>query len=222
MTTPAIDTRRGPRMPPPLKPEAVDEKRRAIIASARLVASQQGLEAAKMSDIAREARVSKGTLYRFFESKEDLLLAVVIEGQAELAPMLSARRLGPGSVVDRLTAMIDLIVTSLHAAIDRVMVDVQAVGLAARDERARARLFASNSAAYDSFHEELALIIGEGVRAGVLHAHLDADAAAAAFVALRDGVTYRASFDERRREQARVRAAFRVVIDGMLAKNDRA
>jgi AcrR family transcriptional regulator len=209
-------------MPPPLKPEAVDEKRRAIIASARLIASKQGLEAAKMSDIAREARVSKGTLYRFFESKEDLLLAVVLEGQMELVPLFVEKRHSGGAPLERLRAMTEVVVQSLAGAIDRVIVDLQAVGLAARDSTARNRLGDANRTAYDAVHEELRVVIAEGIAAGVLRPDLDADAAAAALVAVRDGVIYRASFDEARQEQARARAVFRVVVDGMMCSTKNA
>jgi AcrR family transcriptional regulator len=209
-------------MPPPLKPEAVDEKRRAIIASARLIASQQGLEAAKMSDIARDAHVSKGTLYRFFESKEDLLLAVVLEGQAELVPLLAEKRQSAGSSVDRLVGMAEIIVQTLAPAVDRVVVDIQAVGLAARDSSARSRLDTANRSAYDAVHDELRAVIKEGIATGLLRPDLDADAAAAALVAVRDGVIYRASFDEARKQADRARAVFRVVVDGMLCLQKRA
>lgn len=61
-------------------------KRRQIIDGARSVFLAQGFDAASMSDIARAAGVSKGTLYVYFENKEQLFQAIVSEechGQAE-------------------------------------------------------------------------------------------------------------------------------------------
>lgn len=55
-------------------------KRRQILAGAARVFLAQGFDAASMATIAREAGVSKGTLYVYFESKEDLFEAIV-EGQ---------------------------------------------------------------------------------------------------------------------------------------------
>jgi AcrR family transcriptional regulator len=61
-------------------------KRRQILEGARAVFMSQGFDAASMGEIARAAGVSKGTLYVYFESKEDLFEAIVhqqCEAQAE-------------------------------------------------------------------------------------------------------------------------------------------
>src|SRR5712664_2195092 len=52
-------------------------KRRQIMDGARAVFLAQGFDAASMSDIARAAGVSKGTLYVYFENKEQLFGAIV-------------------------------------------------------------------------------------------------------------------------------------------------
>ena len=51
-------------------------KRRQILDGARAVFLSQGFDAASMGEIARAAGVSKGTLYVYFESKEDLFQAI--------------------------------------------------------------------------------------------------------------------------------------------------
>jgi len=61
-------------------------KRRQIIEGARKVFLAQGFDAASMGEIARVAGVSKGTLYVYFENKEQLFEAIVhaeCRGQAE-------------------------------------------------------------------------------------------------------------------------------------------
>jgi AcrR family transcriptional regulator len=52
-------------------------KRRQIIDGARAVFLVQGFDAASMGEIARVAGVSKGTLYVYFENKEQLFDAIV-------------------------------------------------------------------------------------------------------------------------------------------------
>jgi AcrR family transcriptional regulator len=52
-------------------------KRRQIVEGARSVFLAKGFDAASMSDIARAADVSKGTLYFYFSSKEQLFAAIV-------------------------------------------------------------------------------------------------------------------------------------------------
>ena len=54
-------------------------KRRQIIDGACRMFLAQGFDAASMGAIAREAGVSKGTLYVYFKSKEDLFEAIVEE-----------------------------------------------------------------------------------------------------------------------------------------------
>jgi AcrR family transcriptional regulator len=54
-------------------------KRRQILDGARAVFLAQGFDAASMGEIARAAGVSKGTLYVYFENKEELFEAIVHE-----------------------------------------------------------------------------------------------------------------------------------------------
>jgi AcrR family transcriptional regulator len=52
-------------------------KRRQILDGARAVFLSQGFDAASMGEIAKAAGVSKGTLYVYFENKEQLFEAIV-------------------------------------------------------------------------------------------------------------------------------------------------
>ena len=54
-------------------------KRRQILDGARAVFLAQGFDAASMGEIARAAGVSKGTLYVYFENKEELFESIVHE-----------------------------------------------------------------------------------------------------------------------------------------------
>jgi AcrR family transcriptional regulator len=66
--------------------EEAGAKRRQIIDGARQVFLTKGFDAASMNDIARAAGVSKGTLYVYFNDKEQLFEAIVdqeCEAQAE-------------------------------------------------------------------------------------------------------------------------------------------
>ncbi len=72
----------------PLQAGGTEEsaKRRQILDGARAVFLSQGFDAASMGEIARAAGVSKGTLYVYFESKEELFQAIAqqqCQAQAE-------------------------------------------------------------------------------------------------------------------------------------------
>jgi AcrR family transcriptional regulator len=60
-------------------------KRRQIMDGAREVFLAQGFDAASMGEIARRAKVSKGTLYVYFDSKEHLFEAITHEACAAQA-----------------------------------------------------------------------------------------------------------------------------------------
>lgn len=60
-------------------------KRRQIVEGAHKVFLSQGFDAASMGSIAQTAGVSKGTLYVYFKSKEELFGAIVEEQRQTLA-----------------------------------------------------------------------------------------------------------------------------------------
>jgi AcrR family transcriptional regulator len=59
--------------------QAESAKRRQIMDGARDIFLAQGFDGASMGEIARHAGVSKGTLYVYFDSKEQLFQAIVEE-----------------------------------------------------------------------------------------------------------------------------------------------
>jgi AcrR family transcriptional regulator len=63
-------------------------KRRQILDGARRIFLNHGFDAASMSDIAGEAGVSKGTLYVYFDSKEELFRQLVAEEKAAQFPAI--------------------------------------------------------------------------------------------------------------------------------------
>lgn len=52
------------------------ERRRQILDAARRVFSQKGFDATNVSDVAAATGVSQGTIYHYFDSKDDLFMAV--------------------------------------------------------------------------------------------------------------------------------------------------
>jgi len=61
----------------PIEGDEDNAKRRQIVDGARRVFLSRGFDAASMGDIAKAAGVSKGTLYVYFENKEELFAAIV-------------------------------------------------------------------------------------------------------------------------------------------------
>ena len=57
-----------------------EHRREEIIDAAQRIFFQKGLSAATMDEIAEAAELSKGTLYLYYNSKEDLYLSVMLRG----------------------------------------------------------------------------------------------------------------------------------------------
>ncbi len=76
------------------RPEQKAERRDAIVAGALSLLDEEGVEGTTLSEIARRAGVSKANCYRYFESREAILLAVAIDEARGWAAEL-ANRLGP-------------------------------------------------------------------------------------------------------------------------------
>jgi len=65
-------------------------KRRQVMDGARTAFLSAGFDGASMNDIARAAGVSKGTLYAYFDSKEQLFEALIREDRSQQAERLCA------------------------------------------------------------------------------------------------------------------------------------
>ena len=66
------------------------EKRREILQAAKEVFFQKGVHRATMDDVAARAEVAKGTLYLYFQSKEEILAHLLLEGLSILLDRLEA------------------------------------------------------------------------------------------------------------------------------------
>jgi AcrR family transcriptional regulator len=66
------------------------ERREAILAAARALLRRTGFEGFSMAGLAGEAGIAKGTLYVYFESREEVLLALYVETLAAWSRALQA------------------------------------------------------------------------------------------------------------------------------------
>lgn len=78
-----------------------EEKRETIIRAATAEFSRNGFKAANINVIARKAGISIGSMYTYFESKEDLFLTVVDHGYQVLESVLADVDLEAGDIFDK-------------------------------------------------------------------------------------------------------------------------
>ncbi|MBY0401043.1 TetR/AcrR family transcriptional regulator [Myxococcota bacterium] len=81
------------------------ESRRRILESAREVFFRDGFMKANLDEVAEKAGVAKGTLYRYFESKADLYVAVLTRNQEIFHDLIKAASTRGDNAVDRMRSI---------------------------------------------------------------------------------------------------------------------
>jgi AcrR family transcriptional regulator len=91
------------------------ERREAILAAARALAAEGGMAAVQIAPVAARAGVAAGTVYRYFQSKTELVAAVVAAvSERELAAVRRAADAAPGPLSALAAAVTTLAARALH------------------------------------------------------------------------------------------------------------
>ncbi len=111
VSEPNVEMKVAPAVTPaPAPQEAISVERAELMRAARSLFRERGYVAVKLEEIADLADLSPRTLYAYFRTKNDLLLAVIISDfEVELA---KGRKIVEGPIVDAKTAIDQL--TSCH------------------------------------------------------------------------------------------------------------
>jgi AcrR family transcriptional regulator len=195
MPSPSRPAPPGPAAASQISP-AASEKQRRILTAARELCSERGFEATRMEEIASRAGVSKGTLYNFFASKEDLFVDAVLASYQDfdgLLPAVEDESLDP---VKRLEALAESLAGGFQVISQQILLAHQAWSVVLRSPAARERLFGTLREIYAGFTRDLTGILSAGIESGGFRADLDVDVVAATWIATFDGLLYRAGFDD--------------------------
>jgi TetR/AcrR family transcriptional regulator len=91
-----------------------EHRKEEIVDAAQKLFFEKGLQAATLDDIAEAAELSKGTIYLYYKSKEDLYLAVMMRGMQTLHEMFDARIKTEPDVVKALMALQETYLDFFH------------------------------------------------------------------------------------------------------------
>ena len=103
-------------MPEPeiaLKTRRKEERPHEILESALKEFSEKGFASARLEDIARHAGISKGTIYLYFKSKEDLFHEMIRHWILPQLEKIEAVARDPGSAEDILSKLLEIIYDNL-------------------------------------------------------------------------------------------------------------
>ena len=174
--------------------EAQRESRRQQILDAALRCfSRDGFHNTTTADIVRESGVSQGTLYLYFATKDDMVLALAEDRHQRetLVNLLAQREQDP---IKGLLALIELHGKGLHndERLDGRRVGIQGWAEALRNPRIHASVIAGLTAV----REAIARLIERGQHTGQIRPEIDPEAVARTLVATFQGLVLQVVWGE--------------------------
>jgi AcrR family transcriptional regulator len=178
----------------PTDPAQVNKKNQ-IIAAAASVFAQKGYAGSSVADIAINAGIGKGTIYAYFESKEDLFFAVFdwYMLQTGTAAKVSVDYLA-GSAAERLQVLSDSIMDVWDEVKDVFNLTVE-FWAASSSSQLRDQFKAAFRRLYENFRGLVVALIRDGIQRGEFRSDVDPAAIAAALVGTWDALFLQAWFD---------------------------
>jgi AcrR family transcriptional regulator len=195
-----------------------DKKKRIIDAAARVFA-QKGYAGTAVADIAVQAEIGKGTIYAYFDSKEDLFFAVFewYMMQSGAAAKVSVSLLG-GSAAQRLEALSDSIMGMWDEIKDAFTLTIE-FWAASSSSQMRQRFKEAFRRAYEEFRGLVVALIRDGIERGEFRSDVNAESVAAALVGTWDALFLQAWFEKNFDPLTTAGNFLKVVIKG-LSKED--
>lgn len=172
------------------RPDVSQERRAQIIAAAVAAFTRLGFDRASMDDIVAEAGLSKGAIYWYFKSKDELILAILDQMFAAEVADLQALASAPGLASRRLTAFFRRTVDQVQSMVRWMPITYEFYALAFRNATVRQAI----KRYLRRYGEIIRPIIEQGVAAGEFRA-LDATGVAVALGAVIEGTLLLWVFD---------------------------
>jgi len=85
-----------------------------IIRASAQIFAEKGYEKTTLDEVAQRAEFSKGSLYNYFENKEDLFLTTLEEGIIKLIEEMKKVEEGNIKVVDKIKSVLEIMISYFH------------------------------------------------------------------------------------------------------------
>ncbi len=195
--------------------QARNGKNIRIIEAAARVFAKKGYAGASVADIAVSAAIGKGTVYEYFDSKEDLFFAVfewyMLSTSRQASVSISA--LG-GSAAERLMALSDSIM-GLWNEIKDVFTLTMEFWAASASSQMHDRFKPAFRKLYGEFRGIIISLIREGIERGEFRSGTRPESIAAALVGTWDALFLQAWFEENFDPVITARDFLEIVIKGL-------
>jgi AcrR family transcriptional regulator len=193
------------------RPDLSAVRKNQILDAAMTVFARSGFHEARMDDIVQESGLSKGTLYWYFKSKEEIITAISQRLFATDIEQVESLLNAEGTVSERLQQLMRDRVQGLQemSGVVAILVEFYAVALHQDDVRQFIKTY------FQNFHELLVALIQQGIERGEFRP-VDVLAAATALDAVFEGLIVRWLIDPDAVQWASLgEAAIRFMLDGL-------
>jgi len=178
-------------------------QREAILRAAVACYRQKGFHRATIQDICDNAQLSKGGLYTYFQSKEEILAAVIEESMSTAFQQAVEVAREGGSVIDRLDRVAEAVLMRRTAdEPNRHLPQLSLEIWAEASNNPQLRVLCSQS--YEQWRRFLGDLLREGIANGELKAWMDPDVFAAILVAVFDGLSLQEGMTDGRADWRRI------------------
>jgi AcrR family transcriptional regulator len=163
-----VSSKEEPAAKPVGKASRPPVKERLLRVATRLFA-RHGFEGTSVQDIVDAAGVTKGAMYHYYDSKDDLLYEVYNKLLTMQTSHLEAIAAGPGSAEERLrAAAVDVVQTSLDN-LDDMIIFFRSMHMLPADKQAQVR------AGRRYYQDKFRVLVDEGVAAGTFRSDVPSD-----------------------------------------------
>ncbi len=182
-----------------MSPKIIDKdiKKNGILGAAMRVIARRGFRDVTIAEIAEAAGIGKGTVYEYFESKDDILAGAFDKFRHEVGQVQISKMKNLYDPADRLKALIDSWIEVLGETSFEyleLLTDFWAEGIRSRDSESK-KLF-SMAQVYSEYRGQIAPIIESGIKKGVFR-DVDPHETAAFLIGALDGIILQWMLDKR-------------------------
>jgi AcrR family transcriptional regulator len=196
------------------RPDVSNERKSQILNAAEDVFTQKGFEEARMDDIAEETGLSKGTLYLYFKSKDDLIIAILDRMFQREFKQLENLDQDVASATEAIWKITDLLTKEILSLLRLVPIVYQFLALAFRNKYVQKAL----KKYINRYLDILVPIIQRGIDSGEFR-QVDAREVAIAMGAMMEGTLLLWVYDKSIVEpEYHIHAGMKLLLEGVQAR----
>jgi len=196
------------------RPNVTQERKFQILNAAEGVFTKKGLDVARMDDIAEETGLSKGTLYLYFKSKDDLIIAILDRIFEGVFKQMDARKDNLLSATEAISQFTEEAIRDYKKMLRLMPVAYEFLALAFRNKTVQKAL----KQYFRHYMDMLVPIIQRGIDSGEFR-QVDAREVAIAAAAIYEGTVLLWVYDNTLVDlEHHIRSSIKLLLEGVQAR----